>query len=340
MSKTGLKICSTPQATAEQWGRRQPDWVLVSQHHKRIAIVDLCRPSDVHPDQLLAAAMRKQQTYLPLLEALSYYSDQGWTIHVFPWVVGIRGTIDPTHIQSLLKFLGIQRKHWQVAVEKTVLASVRAFYFLHTVRFGGLQDDARPPHDPDHSDDDSVDVMGRVQVKRSLHRTTSRLSLLEDSDSDSPASPEAMQGPPKRRCPPVDRIVPTVIAAASPPPSDLSVGSDSPLPLPLHAPDAVRDRRHVGVARKNYFKIPRPARIAVKSKPPVASSRCPYSPISPTRQRPKRRRQDHTAFANDPDPDGVEQRPAKRAQRANPDDSLEVLWTRWRQLEPKRSWRT
>ena len=210
--------------------------------------------------------MRKQQTYLPLLEALSYYSDQGWTIHGFPWVVGIRGTIDPTHIQSLLKFLGIQRKHWQVAVEKTVLASVRAFYFLHTVRFGGLQDDARPPHDPDHSDDDSVDVMGRVQVKRSLHRTTSRLSLLEDSDSDSPASPEAMQGPPKRRCPPVDRIVPTVIAAASPPPSDLSVGSDSPLPLPLHAPDAVRDRRHVGVARKNYFKIPRPARIAVKSK--------------------------------------------------------------------------
>ena len=216
MSKTGLKICSTPQATAEQWGRRQPDWVLVSQHHKRIAIVDLCRPSDVHPAQLLAAAIRKQQTYLPLLEALSYYSDQGWTIHVFPWVVGIRGTIDPTHIQSLLKFLGIQRKHWQVAVEKTVLASVRAFYFLHTVRFGGLQDDARPPHDPDHSDDDSVDVMGGVQVKRSLHRTTSRLSLLEDSDSDSPASPEATQGPPKRRCPPVDRIVPTVIAAARP----------------------------------------------------------------------------------------------------------------------------
>ena len=61
MSKTGLILSSTPQATAEQWGRRQPDWVLVSQHHKRIAIVDLCRPSDVHPDQLLAAAMRKQQ---------------------------------------------------------------------------------------------------------------------------------------------------------------------------------------------------------------------------------------------------------------------------------------
>jgi hypothetical protein len=85
MSRTGLKLSSPSQATAEQWGRRQPDWFLVSHHHKRIAIVDLCRPSDVHPAQLLAAAKRKQQAYLPLPEALSFYSDQGWTIHVLPW---------------------------------------------------------------------------------------------------------------------------------------------------------------------------------------------------------------------------------------------------------------
>ena len=77
MSRTGLTICSTPQAAAEQWGRWQPDWVLVSQHHKRIAIKDLCRPSDVHPAQLLAAALREQQTCLPLLEALSYDPDRG-----------------------------------------------------------------------------------------------------------------------------------------------------------------------------------------------------------------------------------------------------------------------
>ena len=298
----------------------------------------VCRPSDVHPAQLRAAAIRKQQTYLPLLAALSYYSDQGWTIHVFPWVVGIRGTIDPTHIQSLLKFLGIQRKHWQVAVEKTVLASVRAFYFLHTVRFGRLQEDARPPHDPDHSDDDSVDVMGGVQVKRSPHRTTSRMS--EDSDPDSPAPPEVTQGPPKRGCPPVYHTVPTVMAAAAPPPSGLSISTDSPPPLPLCAPVAVMDRRHVGVDRQNCFKTPRRARTAVKTKPRVSSSRRPYTPISTARQRPKRRHQDHTTFANAPDPDGVEPRPVKRAQRANPDASLEVLWTRWHQLEPKRSWRT
>ena len=81
MSRTGLVLSSTSHATAEHWGRRQPDpmgsGVASSQTDR---IVDLCRPSDVHPDQLLAAAMRKQQAYLPLQEALSFYSDQGWTI--------------------------------------------------------------------------------------------------------------------------------------------------------------------------------------------------------------------------------------------------------------------
>jgi hypothetical protein len=110
MAKTGLILRSTPQATADQWGKRQPDWVLISQHHQRIAIVDLCRPSDVHPAQLLAAAMRKQRTYGPLQEALGQYTEQGWTVHVFPWVVGIRGLIDPFHIESLLRFLCVQQK--------------------------------------------------------------------------------------------------------------------------------------------------------------------------------------------------------------------------------------
>jgi hypothetical protein len=114
----------------------------VSHDLKRIAILDLCLPSDVLPSQLLMAAKRKQHAYETVKEALSHYTDQGWIIHIFPWVVqvGIRGMIDPRHIESLLKFLGIQRKHWQVAVEQSALAnlaSVRAFLFLHTLRFGG-----------------------------------------------------------------------------------------------------------------------------------------------------------------------------------------------------------
>ncbi len=59
-------------------------------------------------------------------------------MHVFPWVVGIRGMVDSdddsSHVDSdsFLKFLGIERKHWRVAVEQeqTALASVRAFHFL------------------------------------------------------------------------------------------------------------------------------------------------------------------------------------------------------------------
>ena len=102
MENTGLTLRPTPQFTAEQWGRKQPDWVLVSQQRKRIAIVvDLCRPSDVHPAKLLTAAIRKQQKYLPLLDALSHYSEQGWTIHVFPWAVGIRGMIKPMHVHEI-----------------------------------------------------------------------------------------------------------------------------------------------------------------------------------------------------------------------------------------------
>jgi hypothetical protein len=140
MAKTGFLLRPTDRATIEQIGRQQPDWLFISEEFKRIAIPDLCRPSDVFPLQLQAAAQRKQQAYSPLEEALSYYTEQGWIVHVFPWVVRIRlgGMLDPAHVESLLKFIGIQQKHWKVAAERSVLASVRSFHFLHKVRFGRL----------------------------------------------------------------------------------------------------------------------------------------------------------------------------------------------------------
>jgi hypothetical protein len=131
MSRTGLVLQPTSSTTTNQLGRRQPDWVLVSETHKRIAIVNLCRPSDASPAQLLAAAVRKQHAYCPLVEALRYYADLGWVIHVFPLVVGICGMIYLSHMESLLNFLHIQQKLWHRVVERTVLASVQAFHFLH-----------------------------------------------------------------------------------------------------------------------------------------------------------------------------------------------------------------
>ena len=55
--------------------RWQPDWVAaISYAHKRIVIIDLCRPSDAYGDQLEAAATLKQDGYSPLLCALDSYT--------------------------------------------------------------------------------------------------------------------------------------------------------------------------------------------------------------------------------------------------------------------------
>ena len=89
--------------------------------------------------------------------------------------------IDSSHVQSVLKFLDIQRKHWQIAIEQTALASVRAFHFLHKVRFGGPLD--RVQLDTDHSSA-GADNVGTTVTKRK-YRTASDHFGGDDSDSDS-----------------------------------------------------------------------------------------------------------------------------------------------------------
>jgi hypothetical protein len=277
MSRTGLILCSTSQATAEQWGRRQPDWVLVSHNHKRIAIVDLCRPSDVHTAQLLAAAVRKQQAYLPLQEALRFYADQGWTIHVFPWVVGIRCMIDPSHVHALLKFLELPNRHWQTAVERTVLASVRAFSFLHKVRFGGLPETVRPDLDSDHSDKDSDDAGRKKRAQRNPHRSTTNAPQgCTDSDS-----PEEADGPGEGYQSLKNACWPSTGRGGGVPPANTAaslsaagaVGSRCP-PLQHCTSCAVNRPWHRGAVRQSNFKQ-RAARTrtAVRTKPLAASTR-------------------------------------------------------------------
>jgi hypothetical protein len=183
-AKTAL-VHSTPLADVDQLGRRQPDWILVSEVHTNIAIVDLSCPSDVHQAQQLVAAIRKQQTYQPLVDGLSYYTEQGWVVHVFPWVVGIWGMIDSSHMDSHLKFLGNERKHWQVAVERTALASVRVFHFLHKVPFGGPLE--RVQFDWDSSIISSAsDEDATISVTKRYPESISDNPALVDSDLASP----------------------------------------------------------------------------------------------------------------------------------------------------------
>ena len=128
---------------------------MVSAEDKRIALVDLSRPSDVHPGQLQAAGAQKQRKYSPLVEALAFYVEQGWVVCVFPWVVGIRGMISPSQIGALLEFLDIPTKQWGKAVEQSVLSSVGAMHFMHQVRFGGSRVDVQAGLRQDNSDSDN-----------------------------------------------------------------------------------------------------------------------------------------------------------------------------------------
>ena len=50
--------------------RWQPDFVLISWKHKKIAILELTRPSDVLTVQLERACRRQTQKYAPILSAL------------------------------------------------------------------------------------------------------------------------------------------------------------------------------------------------------------------------------------------------------------------------------
>jgi hypothetical protein len=97
-------VDSAGECDLQRW---QPDWVAISYAHKRIDIIDLCRPSDVHEDQLeVAAATRKLGGYSPLLRALDFNTKQGRVMHVTclsvggrdPWVVASSSHICPAAI--------------------------------------------------------------------------------------------------------------------------------------------------------------------------------------------------------------------------------------------------
>ena len=96
----------------------------------------MCRPSDVHAEQLASAAARKNTSYNALTAALAYYRVEGWEIRIFPLVVGIRGLMDVKPFQAAFEFLEIPGNLWQTGVESAALASVQAFSFLHRIRYG------------------------------------------------------------------------------------------------------------------------------------------------------------------------------------------------------------
>ncbi len=70
-------------------GRWQPDFVLISRKRKKIAILELTRPSDMSLAQMKEAYGEKIQKYVPIPLSLQHYIHTGWNIEFLPWVVGI-----------------------------------------------------------------------------------------------------------------------------------------------------------------------------------------------------------------------------------------------------------
>ena len=151
MLRTGLRMRPVSSARVRETGRCvseadletgrmslsrwQPDFVAVSFKAKKIAILELCRPSDISPGQLQAAYERKMNLYGPLVEALGHYSDSGWSVKILPWVVGARGLVLERAMHHALEYIDVPKTFWRPIIEDTVLASISALAFMHRIRF-------------------------------------------------------------------------------------------------------------------------------------------------------------------------------------------------------------
>ena len=68
---------------------------------QKIAVVDLCRPSYVHPEQLRAAAIQKQDDYSPLAEVLIItQGEDGLFMFSRGWLASEAFSTHPTYTPS------------------------------------------------------------------------------------------------------------------------------------------------------------------------------------------------------------------------------------------------
>ncbi len=67
-------------------------------------------------EQPTAAYIRKMRTYVPLLEALQAYLDQGWQAEILLWVVSVCGLLDSETIRIVwtyvLSFKAFKSTSW------------------------------------------------------------------------------------------------------------------------------------------------------------------------------------------------------------------------------------
>ena len=262
-------------------------------------------------------------------------------MHVFPLVVGICGMIDPSHVESLLKFLHIQRKLWQGAIERTVLASVHAFHFLHKVRFGGHLDSGRLGLNPEcagGTDDDDAAFDGRRPRKS---RRTDNTLVCTDSDSEATDNPGVAQPPSKtRRTLSVQPQVPEATEVGSTALSAYAVAARQTPPLLRSASATARGRIQKKLGRKRARKEnttrARTTTTVMSRARPNACSECNQTR---SRQQPKRKRSECTSTTQIFDTNDPDHRQIMQHQSTSGGEHVD-LWNRWRRLEPRKRRRT
>ena len=185
MAATGLHLRRVPTAQVQQSGRTvsnadiqvgsmslgrwQPDLMLISHSRCKIAILELCRPSDVRLARLQEAYQGKLTTYEPLRTALHSYTQDGWDVRILPWVVGARGLIQAQHMGNALEFLEIPQKARQSIIDDTVCAALAALAFMHRTRFSTHSSSSASGSG---SADNPADIIPRCGAKRKASART------------------------------------------------------------------------------------------------------------------------------------------------------------------------
>jgi len=136
--------------------------------------------------RITAAVLRKLSAYGGLAEAVRQLKGgDEWQVEVLPWVVGIKGVVDATGIYTALDFLEVPaNRRWKI-LQRTALASVESFQFMHRVRVSAnprsLPLDGAPSVVEAHSHKrrlEEEDVACTLQRWRRLSRDSMRTNLL------------------------------------------------------------------------------------------------------------------------------------------------------------------
>jgi len=238
----------------------------------------------------------------------------------------------------LMKFAGIHHKHEKAAVEHTVLASVQAFHFLHRVRFGGLPEPMKSDPDPDHSDSDVDPVKEGIRPwcppRYDDTQDRANLNALGAESGEARCTH-------KRACRrPAGQFeaahTPTTRAA-----TPLSASNDTGGPTSSICPGTIRsdrnNRRHTTARRTNFKKAATEGRTTVRAKAPRTPALCAEPSRQGGRQRLTQRCRERLTIPRTavPSPGATEPQTAEQIQPATSELPLAVLWTRWRQAEPR-----